>query len=126
MKRTLLMIEDDEQVRHVMRLSLRRSDWEFHGAATGAEGLEKALALAPDVILLDIELPDMLGYDVCRKVKAHPTLGSTPVVMVSGERLDPEQKAHGIECGADDFLSKPFNAAELLLRIGNILKVRGA
>jgi len=126
MKRALLMIEDDEQVRHVMRLALKRSEWDFHGAPTGAAGLETAAKAAPSLILLDIELPDMQGFEVCRRLKADAATASIPVIMVSGTRLSPEEKARGLEAGADDFLAKPFNVSELLLRIGNILRVQGA
>lgn len=125
MKRKLLMIEDDEQVRILVGRFLKRKNWEFHSGASGAEGLEKAASLHPDVVLLDIQLPDMEGWDICLRLKADAALKDIPVVMVSGKRMDPAHKARGLEVGADDCLAKPFDLTELLLRIDNILKARG-
>jgi DNA-binding response OmpR family regulator len=125
MKRSLVMIEDDEQIRHLVGLFLKRKSWDFHGAATGAEGLEKTSSLRPDIILLDVQLPDAEGWDICRQLKGNPSLSETPVIMVSGRRTSPDDKAQGLEAGADDFLSKPFNLTELFLRMETILKARG-
>lgn len=125
MKRKLLMIEDDEQVRILVSRFLKRKNWEFHCGATGTEGLEKAAALHPDVVLLDIQLPDIEGWEICRRLKADSALREIPVVMVSGTKIDPAHKARGLEVGADDCLAKPFDLTELLLRIDNILRARG-
>ena len=120
------MIEDDDQVRHVVNQFLKRKDWEFHSAPTGTEGVEKASSVRPDVVLLDVQLPDMEGWDVCRQLKADAALRAIPVVMVSGNRFGAADRVRGLEAGADDFLVKPFDLTELLLRIENILKARGA
>lgn len=125
MKRKLLIIEDDEQVRLVVRQFLKRKDWEFHGAGSGQEGLEKSSSLLPDLIVLDVQLPDMEGWDICRRLKDDPVLKAIPVIMVSGNYLDPTHKARGLEAGADDFLAKPFDMTELLLRMNAILRSRG-
>jgi DNA-binding response OmpR family regulator len=125
MKRKLLMIEDDEQLRLVVSRYLRRKDWEFHEAADGAEGLAKAAQLQPEIILLDIQLPDLEGWEVCRKLKADAATANIPVVMVSGNLNTAEDKARGLEVGADDFLAKPFDLTELVLRMDGILKAIG-
>lgn len=125
MKKRLLIIEDDEQVRLLVARFLRRKDWEFHDAADGREGLVKAAALRPDVVLLDVQLPDMEGWDICRKLRTGASLSSAAVIMLSGKRLEPADKAKGLEAGADDFLAKPFDLTELMLRIDAILKGRG-
>lgn len=125
MKRRLLMIEDDDQVSLVVGNFLKRQDWDFHAAGNGRDGIAAAAQLKPDVVLLDVQLPDMEGWDICKSLKRNPALAATPIVMVSGNRIDPESKAKGIEAGADDFLSKPFDLLELQLRIEGILKARG-
>lgn len=125
MRRKLLIIDDDEQIHLLVSRFLKRKSWEYYGASTGAEGLEKSSSLRPDIVLLDIELPDVEGWEVCRRLKSDPTLNAMPVLMVSGHRLSPDDKVAGIKAGADDFLSKPFNLTELLLRMDAILKVRG-
>lgn len=125
MKRKLLMIEDDEHIRLLIARFFKRKNWEFHEGASGAEGLKMAASVHPDVVLLDIQLPDMEGWDVCKRLKADAVLRDIPVVMVSGNRLDPAHKARGLEAGADAFLAKPFDLTELLLRINNILRAWG-
>lgn len=123
--RKLVMIEDDEQISLLVGRFLKRKSWDFHSAGTGSEGLEKSSSVRPDIVLLDINLPDTEGWDVCRRLRADPVLSETPVIMLSGHRLTPNDKARGLEAGADDFLSKPFNLTELSLRMEAILKVRG-
>lgn len=125
MKRKLLIIEDDEQVRLLVSRFLRRKDWEFHSATDGREGLEMAASLRPDVLLLDVQLPDMEGWDICRKLRTDAAMRLAAVIMVSGNRLEPDDKVRCLEAGADDFLAKPFDLTELMLRIDTILKVRG-
>ncbi len=126
MPRKLLMIEDDVEVRRVVKRLAKRNSWEFHEAGTAGDGLEAAARVDPDFILLDIQLPDGEGWDVCRELKKHATLGRVPVLLVSGRRMTPEDQAKGIEIGADDYLVKPFDGSELWLRIEAILKARGA
>ena len=92
-------------------------------ARDGAETLEKIRADKPDLVLLDIMMPKMSGFEVCRKVKADPQLKSIPIVMVTAlnEMGDIER---GVECGTDDFLSKPINRLELVTRVKSLLRVK--
>jgi adenylate cyclase len=92
-------------------------------AANGEDALAKLASEKPDLVLLDIMMPGMSGYDVCRRIRSDPATALLPVVMVTS--LDPhEERVHGIEAGADDFLSKPINQPELLARVRSLLRVK--
>lgn len=126
MPKKLLMIEDDPDVRTVVARVARRKRWDFHEATTVAEGLEQAGRLRPDMILLDVQLPDGDGWDLCAAMKRDAGLRAVPILMLSGKRMQPEERARGIELGADDYMAKPFDPSELWLRIEAILKAKGA
>jgi adenylate cyclase len=92
-------------------------------ASSGAEALEKVAKEAPDLVLLDVIMPEMSGYEVCRKIRSNSATAVLPVVMVTA--LDPgQERVKGIEAGADDFLSKPINQQELLARVRSLLRVK--
>ena len=92
-------------------------------AASGEEGLKRVAEDRPDLVLLDIMMPGMNGYEVCRAIRADPAAGILPVVMVTS--LDPAQeRIKGLEAGADDFLTKPVNQAELLARVKSLLRIK--
>lgn len=91
-------------------------------AETGAEALRQTRLLAPDLILLDVMMPEMDGYEVCRQMRADPALALIPIVMVTALN-DQQSLLRGIEAGADDFLTKPFNRTELLARIRTITRL---
>jgi adenylate cyclase len=92
-------------------------------AAAGAEALEKIAKERPGLVLLDVMMPGMSGYDVCRKIRENPDTAMLPVVMVTA--LDPlKERVKGIEAGADDFLTKPINQPELLARVKSLLRIK--
>jgi DNA-binding response OmpR family regulator len=123
MSRTLLLIDDGvnfapliERITQELLPELRVSN-----AKTGKEGLQKARAEAPDLILLDIKLPDINGYEVCRKLRADPRTRHVPILMISGVARSEGDVMKGRQAGADDYMFKPFVPAELVARIRALL-----
>ena len=110
----VLLVEDEPSLRLVTRLACESAGYRVREAPTGAEALSLFRAQRPDVVLLDLMLPDMDGYDVCRALRREDE--SVPVIMVTarGEEAD---KVIGLELGADDYLTKPYGTRELIARI---------
>ena len=119
----LLVIEDEPDVRNVMEYNLALAGHEVIIAADGRQGLRLARELKPDLVLLDLMLPDLSGTEVCRALKDDQELRGTPVLVVSalGEEID---RVVGFEIGADDYVTKPFSVRELVLRVRAILRRR--
>ena len=119
----ILVVDDVPQNVKLLEQLLTLSDYEVITAGSGAEGLAKVASGNPDLVLLDVVMPQMSGYEVCRAIRANPATQLLPVVMVTA--LDPaEERVKGIESGADDFLSKPINQPELLARVKSLLRIR--
>jgi two-component system response regulator RegX3 len=117
-RKKVLVIEDERPIAEPLADALRREGFDVHLAATAADGLEVFSAQAPDIVLLDVMLPDGDGRDVLRQIRQR---SRTPVVMVSarGEEMD---RVLGLELGADDYVTKPFSAAELVARMRAVLR----
>jgi two-component system response regulator RegX3 len=117
-RKKVLVIEDERPIAEPLADALRREGFDVHLAETAADGLEAFSAQAPDIVLLDVMLPDGDGRDVLREIRQ---ASRTPVVMVSarGEEMD---RVLGLELGADDYVTKPFSAAELVARMRAVLR----
>ena len=112
----LLIVDDEPSARQTMEMLLLREAYELHFAVNGPEALEKLETLSPDVILLDVMMPGMDGFEVCRQLKKHHSWQHIPIILVTA--LDTKQDlATGLDSGADDFLHKPFNGLELRARV---------
>jgi two-component system, OmpR family, KDP operon response regulator KdpE len=111
--RTLLVIDDELQIRRVVRHALESDEVRVLEAATGREGLDLAAAERPDLVVLDLGLPDMAGADVCRDLRGWST---APIVVLSARHSDRE-KAALLDLGADDYVTKPFSTLELQARV---------
>jgi DNA-binding response OmpR family regulator len=116
--RRLLLVEDDPRIRSMLRLALTDEGYDVTEAATGGEGLQGVADATPDVVLLDLILPDMDGFEVCRRIRR---TSDVPVVMVTA-RADSHDVVAGLEAGADDYVTKPVVAKELGARIRALLR----
>jgi PAS domain S-box-containing protein len=121
---SILIVDDDERVRTLFAECLRTKGYEVREAEGGFQGLEMARKLIPDLVLLDVRLPDISGVDVCKQIKSDPTLTDVFVALCSGEATDSDDKVGGLQVGADEYLVKPFGLQELLARVGTLLRLR--
>lgn len=117
----ILVIEDDDIVARTIERSLRGEEFRVDLASSGVEGLKAARRHRPDLIILDVIMPGMDGFAVCREIRADPVLMPIPVLFLTAKVKD-EDKITGFNAGADDYLCKPFNIDELILRVRAILR----
>jgi len=119
----ILVVDDTPQNVKLLADLLGAKGYAVATAGSGAEALALVEANRPDLVLLDVVMPGMSGYEVCRKIRENPATGVLPVVMVTA--LDPgQERIKGLEVGADDFLTKPINQAELLARVRSLLRIK--
>ncbi|RRJ61805.1 DNA-binding response regulator [Paenibacillus oralis] len=117
-QKQILIIEDEDAIRDILSYSLGKEGFVIHEASTGTEGLEMLSRLTPDLVLLDLMLPDMSGFDICRQMSAAT---KTPVIMITA-KSDMLDKVLGMELGADDYITKPFDIREVVARIRAIFR----
>ena len=118
MSRTILVIDDDEKLNQLLKRFLGDFEYTVFTATDAGEGLKKIRTTSPDLIILDIMLPGMTGFDVCKKIRQSNTV---PIIMLTA-RGDLMDKVVGLEIGADDYLPKPFEPRELVARIEAVLR----
>jgi putative two-component system response regulator len=120
---TVLVVDDEPSTVDLLQAYLETEGYRVIAAYRGDEALEKAFAWQPDLVLLDVLMPGLNGFEVCRRLKADPLTQFVPVVILTAlEEL--KDKMAGAEAGADDFLTKPFDHVELLARVRNLLQIR--
>lgn len=117
----ILVVEDEEDIRQILVYNLRSAGHEVLTADCGEAGLALARRELPELVLLDLMLPDTSGLEICRRLKSEPALRDIPVIMVTA-RSDEIDRVVGLELGADDYVSKPFSVRELILRISAVLR----
>jgi DNA-binding response OmpR family regulator len=115
-----LIVEDDPDARKVLSLILKLDGYQIYAAGGGQAALTILAEMVPDVILLDVMMPDMDGYEVCQWVRSTPAICHVPVVMLSG-KADPESVARGMEVGADEYLAKPITPGNLTRQLKTVL-----
>jgi DNA-binding response OmpR family regulator len=118
MSRTILVVDDERNIVDLARMYLRNEGFETESASNGREALEKARALQPSLVILDIMMPEMDGLEVCRILRKETDI---PVVMLTA-RGDDVDRIVGLELGADDYITKPFNPRELVARVKAVLR----
>ncbi len=119
----ILIVDDEAGARTALSALLRREGFEVSDASDGLSALAQCASFKPDLILLDILMPGMSGFQVCRRIKATPETRLTPVVLITGLTAT-EDRIEGINAGADDFLSKPIDFNELLARTRSLLRLK--
>ena len=115
---SVLVVEDDPNIRELLQLYLEKEGYAVTLAADGGQGLEKFRAIAPNLVLLDVMMPVMDGWEVCKAIRE---AGSTPVIMLTAKG-ETDDKVMGLKAGADDYVTKPFEMKELLARIEAVLR----
>jgi two-component system response regulator MprA len=116
----VLVVEDDADIADVLRRSLRNEGYEVRTSADGTEALDVAVGFVPDLVVLDLGLPDLDGLEVCRRLRSD---GDVPILMLTA-RAETADRVIGLDSGADDYLVKPFERKELLARIRALLRRR--
>ncbi|MDP1509510.1 response regulator transcription factor [Paenibacillus sp. CMAA1739] len=119
MRSTILIIDDDEKIVSMLRRGLAFEGYEVLTAANGAEGLNKMLTAEPDLVVLDVMMPQVDGFEVCRRMREG---GSTVPVLMLTAKDEVENRVKGLDLGADDYLVKPFALEELLARVRALLR----
>jgi DNA-binding response OmpR family regulator len=118
---SILIVEDDSELLDVLCFAVRRGGHDVIAAHDGAMGLELWRSKSPELVLLDVDLPKMSGWEVCKAIRSE---SATPVIMLTGHRED-DQIVKGLELGADDYITKPFSPKQLMARIRAVLRRSG-
>ena len=119
-RRTILVADDEEDLRELVTYRLTRSGYKVIGAGDGLQALELAAERTPDLMVLDVMMPKLDGYELTRRVRAEAALRSIPVILLTA-RSQESDIDRGFEVGADDYLKKPFNPDELVARVRAVL-----
>jgi PleD family two-component response regulator len=117
----ILVVEDDADIANMLQLYFKSQGYEVHVASRGGVALDLARQKMPNVIVLDIMLPDLDGYEVCRRLRTNLRTSHIPIIFLT-QKDERSDKIHGLELGADDYITKPFDVEELRLRVRNTIK----
>ena len=121
MSRTILIVDDEPDALELVAYNLKQAGYNVVTAKDGAEALEKVRSTAPDLIVLDVMLPEMDGFALCRVFKGAPVTAGIPIIMLTAKAAEID-RVLGLELGADDYVTKPFSPRELLLRVKKLLQ----
>ena len=117
----ILVIDDEPDLLELVRVNLHQAGYRVETAGSGRRGLEQLRRSKPDLVILDLMLPDMSGTELCRQVRADSELARTPIIMLTA-KADEVDRVVGFELGADDYVTKPFSPRELTLRVAAVLR----
>jgi diguanylate cyclase (GGDEF)-like protein len=118
----VLIIDDDEQVASYVRLSFSLAGYQVEWIKDGRNAVQKVHEMMPDAVILDLKLPGVNGFRICEQLRIEPQTRAIPIIVVSGSWKDSQDRIRSIEVGADDFVTKPFDAQELIARVKRILQ----
>ncbi len=121
MAKRILLVDDDRQIVRLLRAYLEKDGFRVLVAYDGATALQLVRSERPDLMLLDLMLPDRDGWELTRLVRGDPSLAATPIIMLTA-RVDDQDKIVGLEMGADDYVTKPFNPREIMARVRAVLR----
>jgi DNA-binding response OmpR family regulator len=122
----IVMVDDDSDLRALARAFLEKQGWAFSGSPDGESGLEMIRGEKPDIVLLDVNLPDLDGFQVCSRLRGDPSLKSIPVVLISGDRRKAEDILQGLDATqADAYIVKPVHLPVLLAKLKAVLRASG-
>ena len=121
-KATIVVIDDDAAIRDSLMDLLGMENLHCVSAGSGQDGLDLVDSIKPQLVVTDVQLPDITGYQVCQEMKRDPGSRHIPVVMITGRFTEPEDKVQGFESGADEFFAKPFDPFLFVARIKSILR----
>jgi two-component system, OmpR family, alkaline phosphatase synthesis response regulator PhoP len=125
MQRKVLIVEDDPDQLEIIRLSLKAAGFAIGTATNGIDGLKKAHSVSPDLIVLDVMMPEMNGFAVCETLRGNPATASIPIVMLTG-LCSHISRLVGVEAGATDYLIKPFDPGQLVSKVEKLLNLSSA
>lgn len=120
----ILIAEDERDIRELIKFTLTFAGHQITEAANGEEAVEKAKEVIPDLVMTDVRMPKMTGYQACKAIKENPSTAHIPVVILSAKGQD-EEKEQGREAGADEYITKPFETEQLIKRVADILESMG-
>ena len=121
MKPTILVIDDEQDAVELIEFNLKNAGFAVRSAADGAEALAKARSLLPSLIVLDVMLPEMDGFEICKLLRRDANTAAIPIIMLTAKAAEID-RVLGLELGADDYLTKPFSPRELVLRVKKLLE----
>ena len=120
MKPRILVVDDEPDIIELVEFNLKQAGYAVSTATDGAEALKKARTQTPDLIILDVMVPEMDGFEICKTLRLDPVTAQLPIIMLTAKAAEID-RVLGLELGADDYLTKPFSPRELLLRVKKIL-----
>jgi len=120
MAHRILVVDDDPVIVRLLEVNLRLDGYEVETASRGEEALERAAATGPDLVILDVMMPGLDGWETCRRLREQPSFGSTPVVFLSARAQD-DDRARGLELGSVSYVTKPFDPVKLMELVRSLL-----